>query len=284
MTGSVPSTPALVAGEVTTAATVNQPAQPAKAPAAPARPLAAAAQSVPPILIRPSLQADTTTPPGPVMAAKPPKRLVWVIAGVAVLACAGLGVKLFTGSPAAEAALTSATAASAPVAVASTPELGLSAPLAPSARLPSSGALLPATGVPAVNSALAAASAPISAASAAASAAVSKAASAQATAKKAATEKDRLAKLALEKNEAPPGPAASALATTPTQSSDSSAGVAQPQASAANSPRQACEDRVLISFQICMRDQCARPTFMNHPICVERKAMEQQRRDAQISK
>jgi len=40
-------------------------------------------------------------------------------------------------------------------------------------------------------------------------------------------------------------------------------------------PGQACEDRILLSFQICMTSQCARPVFVNHPTCVERRSMEQ---------
>ena len=52
-------------------------------------------------------------------------------------------------------------------------------------------------------------------------------------------------------------------------------------ARASNNPRQACESRVLLGFQICMNDQCARPAFSNHPVCVERRAMEKLRQDAQ---
>ena len=52
-------------------------------------------------------------------------------------------------------------------------------------------------------------------------------------------------------------------------------------ARASNNPRQACESRILLGFQICMNDQCARPAFSNHPVCVERRAMEKLRQDAQ---
>ena len=38
---------------------------------------------------------------------------------------------------------------------------------------------------------------------------------------------------------------------------------------------------MLIGFQICMSEQCAKPAFTNHPVCVERRAMEQRRRDAE---
>lgn len=51
---------------------------------------------------------------------------------------------------------------------------------------------------------------------------------------------------------------------------------------AARGPRQACEDRMLLSFQICMAEQCARPAFYQHPVCAERRALEQRRNDEQM--
>lgn len=48
-------------------------------------------------------------------------------------------------------------------------------------------------------------------------------------------------------------------------------------------PRQACEDRLLIAFHLCMVAQCAKPAFDSHPVCIERKAMDQRRREAQQS-
>ena len=33
---------------------------------------------------------------------------------------------------------------------------------------------------------------------------------------------------------------------------------------ALSSPRAACEDRMLLGFQICMAEQCARPAFTQH--------------------
>ena len=49
----------------------------------------------------------------------------------------------------------------------------------------------------------------------------------------------------------------------------------------AASPRAACEDRILLGFQSCMAEQCAKPVFTNHPICVERRAMDERRREAE---
>ena len=49
--------------------------------------------------------------------------------------------------------------------------------------------------------------------------------------------------------------------------------------SASGGPRSACEDRVLFGFQSCMTEQCAKPTFAQHPTCVERRQMEERRRE-----
>ena len=48
----------------------------------------------------------------------------------------------------------------------------------------------------------------------------------------------------------------------------------------ATDPRQACEGRLLLAFQICLNEQCAKPAFANHALCLERKAAEDQRRGA----
>lgn len=91
-----------------------------------------------------------------------------------------------------------------------------------------------------------------------------------AAAKKLANDKDRLAKQAQAK------PATSAVAPATTEHTAPAAA-----AVAATHPRQACEDRMLIGFQICMAEQCAKPAFSHHPVCVERRAIEQRRRDAE---
>ncbi len=221
------------------------------------------------------------------------RRLMWAVAGVVAVAAAGLGFKFLSGGPAPDPQLAIAAAASAPVAAGSAPDVAASAALtvAAFALSPASAASAPSAAASSADSAaakssLAAASgagAPMISASAAAA---SKTALALAAAKKAALEKDRLAKLALEKNPAQTAPATSAAVPSPTppaaERQSAPAAVAQP-ANATN-PRQACEDRVLLGFQICMRDQCAKPAFINHPICVERKAMEQRRRDSEVSK
>jgi serine/threonine-protein kinase len=49
----------------------------------------------------------------------------------------------------------------------------------------------------------------------------------------------------------------------------------------ASGPAQACEGRVLLGFQICMNEQCAKPAYSRHPVCVERRMQEKLRREAQ---
>jgi eukaryotic-like serine/threonine-protein kinase len=92
---------------------------------------------------------------------------------------------------------------------------------------------------------------------------------AAAAAKKAVTDKDK--------------PAA-ADSTKPSDSSGHSSDKAAASTtghSPANSPRTACEDRMLLGFQSCMADQCAKPAFTQHPICIERRAMDERRREAE---
>jgi serine/threonine protein kinase len=52
--------------------------------------------------------------------------------------------------------------------------------------------------------------------------------------------------------------------------------------SAALDPAQACKDRILLGFQFCMTEQCAKPAFIEHPVCVNRARMEKARRDASL--
>ena len=46
-------------------------------------------------------------------------------------------------------------------------------------------------------------------------------------------------------------------------------------------PRQACDNRMFLGFQSCMNEQCAKPAFSRHPVCVERSNQEKLRREAQ---
>ena len=46
-------------------------------------------------------------------------------------------------------------------------------------------------------------------------------------------------------------------------------------------PGQVCDNRVFLGFQSCMNEQCAKPTFSKHPVCVKRSNQEQLRRESQ---
>ena len=201
-----------------------------------------------------------------------PRKLVWLVAGFAALTVAGVAFKLLSGPSATPNSL-------APIASASSaaPQLSASVPAVPmqsaaSAAVPVMPAPIAASvAVPA----LVAVSAPRPAASMAGNAVraalpASKA-TASSTAKKAAADKVKSAKDEV---------------TTPPDSSPNAARSAPPVAAAAlptavSSPRAACEDRMLLGFQSCMSEQCARPIFSQHPICVERRGMEERRREEQ---
>ncbi|MDI1339855.1 serine/threonine-protein kinase [Polaromonas sp.] len=75
---------------------------------------------------------------------------------------------------------------------------------------------------------------------------------------------------------APSRPAAGPESAGAAVTAPAAAAPAQP-----SSPAQACEGRVLLGYQICMNEQCAKPAYSRHPVCVERRAMEKMRRDAQ---
>ncbi len=192
--------------------------------------------------------------------AKPPapKYLMWGVAGVVALAGIGIGMKLMSrsGAPAAPSAVQAAqatdTTASAPTSTVSpaAPEPVVQAAAPAQAQTPASAASQ--------------AAAPLSPASRAALALA-------AANKKAALEKERQAKQAQAK----------AGATAPATTAAEHAATPAPAAASGGGPRQACEGRMLIGLQICLQEQCAKPAFTNHPVCVERRAMEQRRRDAE---
>jgi len=202
----------------------------------------------------------------PGASAAPPPYLVWGAIAAVALVIMGVGIRQLTKPKA------PALAATAPAAVAADAETARppAPPVAPQpvvqaaqAQPAAVQAAAPATAAP---PAAAAASAPLSPAS--------KAAAVQAiAARKTAQEKERLARQQAAQTKAAGGTAAPAAV-------EHAAAPAPPAAPSGN-PRQACEDRMLIGFQICMSEQCAKPAFTNHPVCVERRAMEQRRREAE---
>lgn len=197
-------------------------------------------------------------------AAPTSRRLAWALVGMVMLAGIGLGFKLLPGSRAPSVRPSALAAEASAAGRATAPEklekpLGASAPSAPAPVVPA----------PVAQADAAATSAPPAAAKASA-------ALASAAARKLA--KEQQAKLAQ---------ARLAAAAVGVDAAHSSAGPATERAApaaarekAAN-PRQACEGRALIGFQICMAEQCAKPAFAHRPVCVQRRAMEQQRRESE---
>ena len=220
-----------------------------------AAPLAATESSARPAKTESRRKSRPAEPAAAVKTSVPTSRyLALGVAGLVVLALLGIGIKQFSKpkAPAAESVLPAAAAdADAAPAPAKAAEPVVQAAQAKPAAAPASAPV--------------AAAAPLSPAS--------KAAAAQAlAARKAAQEKERLAKQQAAQAKtggAAAVPAAAEHAAAPAPSAPS------------GDPRKACEDRMLIGFQICMNDQCAKPAFTNHAVCVERRAMEQRRREAE---
>lgn len=237
------------------------PAEPKAAAAAvaankPAAPVAATEPSARPAKTESRRKSRPAEPAAAAKTSVPTSRyLALGVAGLVGLAILGIGVKQFS-KPKARAAESVQPAAAA--------DAGAAAP-ASAAKAPEPGVQAAQAQPAAAASAPVAAAAPLSPAS--------KAAAAQAlAARKAALEKERLAKQQAAQAKtggtaAAPAAAEHAAAPAPSVSS--------------GDPRKACEDRMLIGFQVCMNDQCAKPAFTNHAVCVERRAMEQRRREAE---
>jgi eukaryotic-like serine/threonine-protein kinase len=45
-----------------------------------------------------------------------------------------------------------------------------------------------------------------------------------------------------------------------------------------SNPTETCKDRILLGFQSCMNEQCAKSSYANHPVCVERRELEERRK------
>ena len=117
-------------------------------------------------------------------------------------------------------------------------------------------------------------------------------AEARAATKKAALEKEKLAKQAQAQAQTTAAADAAAQAEASADNASTKRALPPPApvaapvlvAAASGSPKQACEDRLLLGFQICMVEQCAKRTFTNHPLCVERRAMDERRRETEQSR
>lgn len=201
------------------------------------------------------------------------RRILWALAGVTVVAAAWIAFKFpvaSSPSPGQTAVLTQPAALppnAADIAAAV-------APANPAAQVPAVQAAPlvppPAVTAPVATPALLAVKASTAPALAAASAT---------SAKKVAAEREKPtrpmpARTVLPETGPYPTVAAAAAPPAPVER------VVTSTVSAGN-PRQACEDRMLLAFQMCLADQCAKPAFARHPVCVERRAMDQRRREAE---
>jgi eukaryotic-like serine/threonine-protein kinase len=52
----------------------------------------------------------------------------------------------------------------------------------------------------------------------------------------------------------------------------------RPRDSAATGPQQACEGRTLFGYGACLYEQCAKPTFFNHPYCADQRERQEKAR------
>ncbi len=232
------------------------------------------------VSVPPKQPADTVKPLAEPVQAPPvvaPKRTVWLIAGVAALALGGIAFKLLSGAGLAPELAASSAPASSPVpqsvasaAAPAAPASGFVAPQ-PIPALASVPGPVPVPGLAAP--ALVAAPTPRAPASTASRAALAASkAAATSVAKKAASDKTtaNAAGSTTAQVQDPAQQAPKAVAASPT---------AMP--AKASSPSAACEDRVLFAFQSCMSEQCAKPAFSRHPQCIERRGMDERRREAE---
>ncbi|MGB4117004.1 MAG: serine/threonine-protein kinase [Polaromonas sp.] len=264
---ALPAEPTLVSPYSATAAATDmdksvllpkQDSAEVKSPAAPAIPVSESNSASP----SPPPPPSPPPSPSPAAATASPKKAVWLIAGVAALAVVGVAFKLLSGSsPALDPAAALAPASSA------------------AAQLPASASAVAAqaaasAAAPALVAASAARPAASSAGIAARAALAASRAAALIASKKAAADKDKPGN-EVGVTQPEPSPQAARAAPAATATTPPVAG---------NSPRAACEDRMLLGFQTCMSEQCARPIFTQHPICIERRAMEERRREEQRSR
>jgi eukaryotic-like serine/threonine-protein kinase len=245
-----------------------------------AKPFIAEASVVPP-------GRDPSAGPVSMPAVRHPRRLAAVVAGVVMLIAAGFGISRFTATgssavaeiePAAVAATAAdVRAADAAAGRASGSKSGDETIILSSAPASSSptGPLTAPTGPAALEAATGKTPAERKAEAKA---------EAKAVAKKAAIEKEKLAKQAQAAAAAAGNTDASADNPAKHSPAPASAAASTAVAVASGNPKQACEDRILLGFQICMAEQCAKRAFSAHPVCVERRLMDERRREGEQSR
>lgn len=64
----------------------------------------------------------------------------------------------------------------------------------------------------------------------------------------------------------------------PADAAHAPAAAPSPASAAAPDPRRECEGRILLGYETCMKDQCDQARFAGHPICIERRRMEERNR------
>ena len=241
---------------------------------------APAAVSVAPVRTAANTEAVIAAPTAAAASAQenadlpPPKKsgrtVAWLLAG-AVLVSLGLAYVGLSGEPQAPLA---ATGAGSPSTVANS---AASAPETPASASTLAAASAPATAASGMAAPLAlVASAPAKPASAPLTASKPASSTANATAMAMAMAKERAASAPTNAALVAKKPAKEASAASKPDSV-----VVDPQApdksdaSVSTDPRKACEGRWFLSYHICMKDQCLKPAFKAHPVCVERHAMEQ---------
>ena len=218
-----------------------------------------------------------------------PRRVAALALGVVLLLGAGFGVSRLTSSGSAVIAQGDAAAI---ITEYKTPAAAIAPSAATPAALPAlalKAAALPVL-APAVSTASVAPVAPDPVAGKTPAELKAEAkAEARAATKKAAREKEKLAKQAQAQAQTTAAANAAAQAEASADNAATKRALPPPApvaapvvvAAASGSPKQACEDRLLLGFQICMVEQCAKRTFTNHPLCVERRAMDERRRESE---
>lgn len=247
-----------VSGQVSAPAVAAEaappPVDPRDAPTIPPLP----AKPVPQPAAPPPAVAAGASASAPAAAGKS-RTTMFAIVGIAGLALAGVALKFMMGSGGAPAADAAASAAALTASAASSPALPVSAAVA----------------------AAVAASSPASAAQAGSSRPAASAPRLTAS-QLAARAKPKASVPASAPVIAPVAPAPQAPA--PVQRAETrpaSAPAAAPAPVAAADPKDGCEGRLLLGYQICLSEQCAKPAFRSHPTCVERREMERRQREQQ---
>lgn len=51
---------------------------------------------------------------------------------------------------------------------------------------------------------------------------------------------------------------------------------------AAGSPNDACKDKMFLSKEFCLKEQCERASFQSHPVCVKRREEAKLREESKV--